>query len=257
MFSEKDLHRYQKSDEEHKKTLRNVKQALTDKGIRFKEIYRARHIDYSPYDFVISVGGDGTFIEASRLITNQLILGVNSNPISSFGNFCPCNRNTFESYIDTILNDAFRSQIINRLDLHVNNKKHDFRVMNDILIAHAHPGAMSHYRIKIEEIEEDQKGSGIWISTAAGSTGAIAAAGGKVLPKRSKKIQYWPRELFRGEKEAYQLKGGVIKANGSIMVQSLMREGMIYVDGAHLRIAFPHGSKLVVSNAKFPLRMVV
>ncbi len=256
MFSEEDLGRYQKSDEEHRKTLENVKQILADRGIKFKEIYRARHIDYSPYDFVISVGGDGTFIEASRLITNQLILGVNSNPASSFGNFCPCNRNTFEFYIDNILNDKFKSQKINRLDLHVNNKKHDFLVMNDVLIAHAHPGAMSRYRIKIGVIEEDQKGSGIWISTAAGSTGAIAGAGGKILPKRSKKIQYRPRELFPGGKEKYQLKGGLVKPDSSIMIRSLMREGTIYVDGAHLRVAFSYGSKLTVSNSKFPLKMV-
>ena len=29
--------------------------------------------DYTPYDFVISVGGDGTFLEAARQITTQPI----------------------------------------------------------------------------------------------------------------------------------------------------------------------------------------
>ncbi len=256
-FSKEDLDHYKTSDEEHRNTLKTVKHILISRGIKFKEIYRARHIEYSPYDFVISVGGDGTFIEASRMITNQFILGVNSNPSISYGNFCTCNQKTFESYIEMILNDNFKHQKINRLDLHLNNKKQDFRVINDILIAHIHPGAMSRYQLDIGSIKEKQKGAGLWISTAAGSTGAAAAAGGKILPRGSKKIQYRPRELFLGEKDRYQLKGGLINPDNSIVIQSLMREGRVYADGAHLRVAFPYGSKVTVSNSKFPLRMVV
>ena len=37
---------------------------------------------------------------------------------------------------------------------------------------------------------------------------------------------------------------------------SRMREGMIYVDGAHLRVPFHQGSRLLVGHSSHPLRMI-
>ena len=55
------------------------------------------------------------------------------------------------------------------------------------------PAAMTSYTLDIGSVSEPQRSSGLWIATAAGSTAAIRAAGGCILPLRSRKLQYLVR----------------------------------------------------------------
>ena len=115
---------------------------------------------------------------------------------------------------------------------------------------------MSRYRLTVNGIGEDQKSSGLWISTATGSSGAIWSAGGKLMAVESKKIQYLPRELFRWEKERYRLKGGIVDLEKPMVISSMMRDGVIYVDGAHFRIPFGFGNVAYISRSPQPLKTV-
>ena len=115
---------------------------------------------------------------------------------------------------------------------------------------------MSRYRLEIGGRQEEQRNSGLWISTALGSSGAIQSAGGKVINPGLKKMQYWPRELYVMLGRKYQLTGGLLSGNQKISVVSLMREGMLCVDGAHYHFPFPFGSKLKISLSPHPLRMI-
>lgn len=256
VFSKSDRNRLKEAHGIHQNTLDVVKRTLLSRGIKFREIYRARHIEYSPFNFVIAVGGDGTFLEATNRITTQTILGVNSDPPRSVGNFLPCTAHNFNHYFDLILRDEAKVQKLHRIQLKHNGKLLNFHALNDVLIAHHHPAAMSRYAIEINNYQENQKGSGIWISTAAGSSGAIAAAGGKKMARGSKKIQYLPRELFKGNTMNYKLTGGVIDLINPLVIHSLMREGMIYVDGSHLRIPFNYGERLEIINSPYPLKAI-
>lgn len=242
--------------EAHQKALREIQKVLRKSQIPHRIIHRARKFDYRPYDFVISVGGDGTFLEAARGVRNQVILGVNSDPDRSVGSFCSTNQNTFEKVFDSILCGRASIVKLDRMQLKLNGDPLDFNVLNDILISHPNPAAMSRYRIRIGRLGEEQRSSGLWISTAAGSTGAMKSAGGKVLPLGSNKIQYLPRELYWGRGANYRLKGGVLSGETTIKAESLMRVGMIYVDGAHFRISFSYGDRLEVSRSSYPLKSV-
>ena len=257
VFSKDDLAELQRSNRIHLETLQSVRETLGRYKIAFKEMYRARHVDPSDYDFVISVGGDGTFLEAARRLTTQPILGVNSDPQSSVGHFCPCSKDSFESSLEGITGGTMKVKRLNRLSVTVNDDILKFQILNDLLISHQHPGAMSRYRLQIESTAEEQEGSGIWISTAAGSSGGIAAARGSVMALGSKKIQYRPRELFNKAQRPWKLSGGVLAGDTTIRIQSLMREGMIYIDGAHMRLRFSYGSSLLAKRSDYPLQMVV
>jgi len=48
---------------------------------------------------------------------------------------------------------------------------------------------VSRYYLKIGNLREEQRDSGLWISTAAGSSGAIRSAGGKLFKNEEKKMQ--------------------------------------------------------------------
>jgi NAD+ kinase len=95
------------------------------------------------------------------------------------------------------------------------------------------------------------------VATAAGSTGAMKSAGGKVLPLDSDKRQYMPRELYEAHDMRYRLKGGVINPDKKFSVICQMHEAYIYVDGAHKRISFKYGDKLEVRNDELPLRVIL
>jgi NAD+ kinase len=257
VFSEVDRARLLASHESHVGTRANIEAALQSRGVRYKAFYRARQVDYTPYDFVISVGGDGTFLEAARQITTQPILGVNSDPERSVGAFCPVTRDSFDAALDQVLSGACETVPLNRMFLIRDDKPLRFLALNDVLISHASPAAMSKYRLTVGDATEDHNGSGLWICAAAGSTGGIRSAGGKVMARRSKRLQYKPRELYSAVDDQYQLCGGIIPAACPLIIESRMREGCAYIDGAHMRIPLPFASRLEIRNADYPLRMMV
>ena len=258
VFSDVDRARLLASHESHVHTRKHIEASLQSRGVRYKAFYRARQVDYTPYDFVISVGGDGTFLEAARQITTQPILGVNSDPERSVGAFCPVTRDSFEAALDQVLSGACETVPLNRMFLSRNDDKPlRFLALNDVLITHASPAAMSKYRLTVGDATEDQNGSGLWICTAAGSTGGIRSAGGKVMARRSKRLQYKPRELYSAGVNQYQLCGAIIPAACPLIIESRMREGCAYIDGTHMHIPLPFASRLEIRNADYPLRMVV
>lgn len=251
-----DLRRLRQAHESHQAALAEVEQTLRARGLRYRVIYRALRHDYRPYDLVISVGGDGTFLEAARGVTRQLLLGVNSDPARSAGTFCRADARTFAGVLETVLHGGVRTMQLHRIQLTLNGKRLGFSVLNDILVAHQNPAAMSRYWIQVNGLKEEQRSSGLWISTAAGSTAAIKSAGGQVLSRKSTVIQYLPRELYYGPGVTYRLTGGLIQPGRTIVLRSLMREGMVYVDGEHLKCPFRSGDRLQISSARDPLRVV-
>jgi NAD+ kinase len=105
-------------------------------------------------------------------------------------------------------------------------------------------------------MEEKQRSSGVWISTTAGSSGAIYSAGGKIMGPSNKGFQYLVRELYVKKGEKYKLKTGILKKNEKIVFKSLMRNGRIYIDGSHSSIPFPFGAKATVTISPSPVKTV-
>lgn len=244
------------SHECHARALLGVQAELRRRKLQFHSLYRARHRDFAPYDLIISVGGDGTLIEAARSITTQPLLGVNSDPSRSAGHFCAATLETFAATLDAWCAGRLPLSRLARLQLAVDDEVLPWPVMNDVLVAHRVPAAMSRYTLTVGGTSEAQRGAGLWICTAAGSTGAVASAGGQPLSWRSHRRQYLARELFEGRGAVYKLRRGTVPASERLEVRSLMREGMLYLDGPHLRVPFPHGSRLLLTAAPYPLPLI-
>ncbi|MDE2028085.1 MAG: hypothetical protein KGJ11_06060, partial [Candidatus Omnitrophica bacterium] len=145
---------------------------------------------------------------------------------------------------------------LQRLSISFSDGTKSINVLNDILICHHNPAAMSRYYLSIGPIREEQRSSGIWIATAAGSSGGIHSAGGKILASESKDFQYKPRELYRGKTLHYHLTGGILKSSQKITLTSLMREGVVFVDGSHVCLPFSFGAKVLVNPSSNPLKII-
>jgi NAD+ kinase len=129
-------------------------------------------------------------------------------------------------------------------------------VLNDILACHENPAAMSRYFLTVGRVKEEQRSSGIWISTAAGSSGGIHSAGGKILPQEAQTFQYQPRELYKGRHLRYTLKGALLKPAQKITLTSLMREGVVFVDGSHVCLPFSFAAEIQVTLSANPLNII-
>ncbi len=130
---------------------------------KFTKACRGSSINYNRYDLIITLGGDGTFLEAARHVENQIVLGVNSDPAWSVGRFCWAHPKNFEKLLDKILAGHWRIKKFNRLRLSFSDGTNPMNVLNDILVCHENPAAMSRYYITIGKIKEEQRSSGIWI----------------------------------------------------------------------------------------------
>lgn len=247
------LKHFQQTHVQHYRTLETVEKILKTNHIKYQKAKRGQIADFKPYDLIITVGGDGTFLQAARNITRQVILGVNSDPRWSVGRFCGADAKTFSKTINAILENTIKPKKLGRLRLKISGKDTGINILNDILICHKNPAAMSHYILRVRSSREVQRSSGIWVATAAGSTGAIHSAGGNILPILSKKFQYQTRELYCGLCGQHRLKHGILKAPDVLQVTSLMDEGCLFIDGAHKVFSFPYGTGATVAASREPL----
>lgn len=252
-----DLNRQRQAKEFHIHTVREVEKALREKGLSYRMIERRGTEGKEDVDLVVSVGGDGTFLEAARCVKrDQPIVGVNSDPHRSVGSFCAATAATFSSLLEALLEERAPIRPLWRASVSLNGRSFGPAVLNDLLITHRKPAAMSRYWLKVGRRSETQRSSGLWIATPAGSTGAVLSAGGRPVSRDSRCLQYRPRELYEAAGVAYRLKGGVLSEGQSIQVGSLMREGLVCVDGEHVTAPFRYGDLLTVGMSGCPLRVV-
>ncbi len=243
----------------HYAALKQVASVLKAQGLDFHQHLRGSKVQYTGYDIIISVGGDGTFLEAARHSTpKQLILGVNSDPSWSVGQFCATDACGFEKLLLRNLRKPGCKKLSKLRVTFLNERKsRSIECLNDVLFCHANPASMSRYSITIGKKTEEQRSSGVWFSSAAGSTGAIFSAGGVKLPLESRSVQYIPRELYHAKKNApYHLKGGVLKPGASIVIASQTHHGRVFIDGAHIKYPLTFGQKIRIELSSDYVQMI-
>lgn len=245
-----------RSHEENRRTLEAVQEAFVAVRLPYDCLYRGELTSVAGYDVVLSVGGDGTFLEIARHALDVPVLGVNSDPERSTAFFCAANRSTIRTHLEALLTGALHVLPLTRLQVTINGRPLPYYALNDLLVAHANPAAMTSYTLHIGAHSEAQRSSGIWIATAAGSTAAIRAAGGRILPLRSRKLQYLVREPYMGDRQAFHLLKGTIAPGKQLELTSKTRRGRLFMDGPHLRFSLGLGDVLTVTRAATPLRVL-
>ena len=245
------------SHETHMDTIETVKNYLRTLKIPFDIRLRYKLSPLRGYDLILTIGGDGTFLETSHYLEEGILLGINSVPNDSVGYFCKSTASTFLDKIYAYLSGTGRLQTLHRLEVTIDGKFIYPYALNDILFVNQNPGGTTRYILKVGPKEEFQKSSGIWISPAAGSTAATKSAGGKILPIGSSHFQYVIREPYepRGRPAIY-MKKGVLNAEEHLEIYSMMDDAMIFVDGPHRARKIRRGAKIIIRNARKPLTAI-
>ncbi len=222
--------RFLRADIENRRTIANIHAYLKKKKIAFDSRWRGDMARGKKYELIITVGGDGTFFAASQFVEETPVVAINSDPGTSLSLFSCANRSNFEAKIDRAMEGALPSTKLTRMKLEINGKATPLPILNDILFAHKNPAAMSRYQIGVNGKSEEQRGSGIWISTASGSTGGIHAAGGTMMPISSQRMQYRIREPYIWPHPPYKILKGYSKDPIDFTV--LMTEAAVWLDGS-------------------------
>ncbi len=240
----------------HYGTLEEVQKCLRRQGVSYALMQRGRPFREKDFDLILTVGGDGTFLETAHRVRRQVMVGVNSMPGRSVGKLCLVHKGNLAA-LTSSLQGKIPIKKLNRIQPRLNGHLVDDHVLNDVLISHPNPAAMTHYWIRIGSRREEHRGSGLWISTAAGSTGAIQSAGGVTLPLESRKIQYRPRELYILPGLRYRLRGGVLASASLLKLGCLSEEARVYIDGERSHLNFYYGDRLEFVESPHPLRTIV
>ncbi len=254
------------ADQSHQHTIEAIRQTLAKHGIAFHEL-SAKALNaqakrqLSRADLVITIGGDGTVLNTSHCVTQAVMVGVNSAPGDSVGHFCALTANTFATRLQDYLAGRWRVTPLTRLVVTLDSKRLPELALNDVLIAHDCPAATTRYLIDDGHGEEEHRSSGIWIATAAGSTAGIRSAGGSKQSRRSQKIQYRVRELYRethgGVMRDYRLTHGFLEFGETLSIASKMPKAWLYIDGARTAYRFPFGARASFQAAEEPLRLLM
>lgn len=240
----------------HYASLEKVTAHLDSLGLPYDCLYRGEVAAADDHDLVIPVGGDGTVLDLSHKVRDQPVLAVNSDPGMSFGYFCAGTADNFPELLRKTLEGDWEPSCLHRFDVRIDGVRQGIPILNDILVCHENPAAVSSYVIRVGEAkDEPQKSSGIWISTAAGSTAAIRSAGGLVLALESPRIQYLVREPCPPTVGLYRHVKGIRDPSHRFEVVSKMPEGRVYLDGPHVGAAFSVGQVLTIEPDVEPLRI--
>ena len=250
-----------KIEASHRDTVRTrerVRQELEHSGIRVVEHRRGGRVADGRYDAVIVVGGDGTVLDVARGVRATPIIAVNSSPVASVGHFCCATGDDFATVIERIRSGDLGPTRLARLRLAVDGVVHPYPALNDVLFAAVLPAETARYILRVGGREEEQKSSGIWVSTAAGSTGAVLSAGGVVMDIDEGGFQYVVREPFYrwDEDRRYRLVQG-IEHTGTLSITSRMINGGVYLDGQRTAARVGYACRVDLSPDGPPLNIVL
>ncbi|TXG66657.1 hypothetical protein EZV62_007932 [Acer yangbiense] len=255
----------------HKDAIDFCQKILEQKSIDWEPIFRNNlSKPICNVDLVVTVGGDGTLLQASHLMDDSIpVLGVNSDPthvteVEEFSNEFDASRSTgylcaatvknFEQVLDNILAGQIIPSKLSRIAVCVNSKLLPTFALNDILIAHPCPAAVSRFSFKIEKDSlpcsplVNCRSSGLRVSTAAGSTAAMLSSGGFIMPVLSQDLQYMVREPISPGAACSGLMHGLVKSAQSMKATWFSKEGVIYIDGSHVCYSIQNGDTIEISS---------
>lgn len=249
--------RWREAHLHHQRTLKRVQQVLRALGARLTVINSPATIfDASDASLVVSVGGDGTLLAASHHVGSVPIVGVNSSPKHSVGFFCAGHSDNLEEVLGAALDETLPSVVLSRMQVSVNNRVCSRRVLNEALFCHAIPAATSRYIVDFDGTSEEQRSSGIWVGTAAGSTAATRSAGGRILPFESQKLQLIAREPYNAPGRQVVLNRLIFSPPTTVTLHSKMEDARLYLDGPFRQIPVGLGDQVVCSVSNEPLNVL-
>lgn len=211
----------------------------------------------SGFDLIVTVGGDGMVLGVSHAVRDHTpVLGVNSAPEFSVGHLCGTTADTFEATLRSLQAGALTPTPVARLQVSLGGHAVAGPVLNDVLFCADNPAVMTRYNLMWPGGEELQRSSGLWVSTPAGSTSALASAGGPVLHIGAQLFAFQVREPYAPPGSAVRVKSAVLSGEDPLVIECRINAASVFLDGSHRRYPVPFGRKVSIGLHPIPLSLL-
>ncbi len=146
------------------------------------------------FDFIVSVGGDGTILRLLQFIDVKTppIFGINTGKV---GLLTHCDSKNYREELRRALRD-FETEELMRLECSVEGRK--LLALNEIAVLTSKPARMIRVRITVDGTEvEDMRCDGMLFSTPIGSTAYALSTGGPIIDPSLESILVVPVAPFK------------------------------------------------------------
>lgn len=244
--------------ERHRRALDTVIETFARAPVKLRTLYRGDLTEavVRP-DLLVVVGGDGTLLDASHHVLDAPVLGFNSDPRTSVGFLCGATAAEAEQVVAWYLDGKLLRRPLGRLEVRRDGERIGPLALNDVLVSHESPASPTKYILEVGERRESHVSSGMWISTAAGSTAAMRSAGGEPMAADDRRLQFIVRELYVAPGRCFELRHGYIEPGSALVVRPRIRTGRIFFDGPHIHVPITFGQCLEFRSAEQPFWQVV
>jgi NAD+ kinase len=233
----------------------SIKNILSKSEIKIISFNDLKKKDILNVDLVITIGGDGTFVKAAHLVEDSFILGINSSPDTSEGALTSVNINEINE-LKKLDKKDFRIIERPRAEVILNNKILEEKAVNEVYIGASSQFHSSRYKIKFKDKEEEQRSSGIIVSTGTGSSAWFLSAGGQPFNYEEKRLCFLVREPYFG-KRVYKptiLKGEVLEDQEIVITSTRDFGGIIAINDS--TYDFNSGDIVKIKLSNKPLKVI-
>lgn len=204
-------------------------------------------------DMAISLGGDGTFLKATRYVgrKNIPILGINTGRLGFLAGISP---NEMEETFDEIYSNHYKTEERSLLQLWSNNQAllDDANALNDIAVLKHDSSSMITIKIDINGAYlNTYQADGIIIATPTGSTGYSLSVGGPIIMPQNRTISITPVAPH-----SLNCRPIIIQDTSevSLEIESRSHNFLVSVDGRSQ--SCPASTKLRITKADYTIKTI-
>ncbi len=257
---------------EAREDIENLHSVLIDAKVDFKVYHRLNHfikdhcdlgydfdefrsheelIEYAP-DFLITIGGDGTILDATTLVRDSgiPILGINTGRLGFLSNV---NRKMVEENLEALLRQDYH--LSHRSLLNLECEALDLEMpfaLNEITVSRKDTTAMVTVEVKINgEFFNNYWADGLIVATPTGSTGYSLSCNGPIIMPESEALVLTPIAPHNLTARPF-----VIPNSCEIELIVNSREGMNLVSLDSRIYSVPNGEVLKIRLANFTIGLV-
>lgn len=241
---------------QHQQTLEILIDTMNKRSLSFDIVGRFEPWpEIDDYDFIITIGGDGSVLSASSQIKGNrpILIGIKSSD-SSEGFLCGVDRTEIDSFFEDLLSDKVKFSSILRLQAKINRVSEGTTIisppaLNEFLYSNISPAGTTRYALNFNNNIEVQKSSGVWISTAIGSSGSVHASGASVMSPTLNQALFQVREPYKG-KSLYKLISKQFNPDtDSLQIENHLRSAILSIDGTNNTIELEYADRISFEKA--------
>ena len=209
--------------------------------------------DFNDVDFVISMGGDGTFLRAAGRVGNRQIpiLGINMGRLGFLADVLP---SEIESTLDRVLSGDYiiEDHTVIKLESDGEEVSCNPFALNDIAVLKRDSASMISIKARVNgDFLVNYRADGLIIATPTGSTAYSLSNGGPIIVPQSGSLCITPVAPH-----SLNIRPIVINDTGVIEleVESRSHNFLVAVDGRSLKMA--EGTRLTIRKAPYTVKII-